>query len=125
MTIREMSEAFEVTPRALRFYESKALLAPYRTGQKRLYTKRDRGRLKLILRGKRFGLSLEEIREILDLYDRGSRNEAQLKRGCEIGRKRLAQLESQRAELDETIAELRVELAWFEDQSARHRPAAK
>ncbi|MCG6903373.1 MAG: MerR family transcriptional regulator, partial [Rhodobacter sp.] len=62
MTIREMCAEFEVTPRTLRFYESKELLSPIREGQRRLFTKRDRGRLKLILRGKRFGFSLEEIR---------------------------------------------------------------
>ncbi|MGA1180756.1 MAG: MerR family transcriptional regulator, partial [Marivivens sp.] len=62
MTIREMCEAFDVTPRTLRFYEAKELIFPFRDGQKRLYSKRDRARLKLILRGKRFGFSLEEIR---------------------------------------------------------------
>lgn len=123
LTIREMCEAFGVTPRALRFYESKELLAPIRTGQKRLYTKRDRGRLKLILRGKRFGLSLEEIGQLLDLYGRDSANEAQLLRCREIGGERLCQLERQRAELDETIVELKVRLAWFEDEYARRREA--
>ena len=68
MTIREMCDAFDVTPRTLRFYESKELLFPERDGQKRLFTRRDRARLKLILRGKRFGFSLEEIRQLLDLY---------------------------------------------------------
>src|SRR6056297_2417478 len=63
MTIREMCDAFDVTPRTLRFYEAKELLFPIREGQKRLFTKRDRARLKLILRGKRFGFSLEEIRQ--------------------------------------------------------------
>lgn len=61
MTIREMCETYDVTPRTLRFYEAKELLFPIREGQKRLFTKRDRARLKLILRGKRFGFSLEEI----------------------------------------------------------------
>jgi DNA-binding transcriptional MerR regulator len=68
MTIREMCDAFAVTPRTLRFYEQKELLFPARIGQKRLFSKRDRARLKLILRGKRFGFSLEEIRQLLDLY---------------------------------------------------------
>ena len=66
LNIREMCEAFDVTPRTLRFYEAKELLFPVREGQKRLFTKRDRARLKLILRGKRFGFSLEEIRQLLD-----------------------------------------------------------
>mgnify|MGYP003631215596 CR=1 FL=1 len=68
MTIRQMCDAFDVTPRTLRFYEAKELIFPIREGQKRLFTKRDRARLKLILRGKRFGFSLEEIRQLLDLY---------------------------------------------------------
>ena len=67
LTIREMCDAFDVTPRALRFYEAKELLFPMRQGQKRLYSRRDRARLKLILRGKRFGFSLEDIRQLLDL----------------------------------------------------------
>lgn len=68
MTIREMCDLFDVTPRTLRFYEAKELIAPIRDGQKRLYTKRDRARLKLILRGKKFGFSLEEIRQLLEMY---------------------------------------------------------
>lgn len=119
MTIRQMCEAFDVTPRTLRFYESKELLSPVRVGQKRLFTKRDVVRLILILRGKRFGLSLEEIRQILNLYGRDGRNEAQLRRSFEVGRERLAQMERQRAELDEAIAELHAELAWREQELAR------
>ena len=69
MTIRQMCDTFDVTPRTLRFYEAKELIFPVRGGQKRLYSKRDRARLKLILRGKRFGFSLEEIRQLLDLYN--------------------------------------------------------
>ena len=67
MTIREMCDLFEVTPRTLRFYEQKELLFPLRDGQKRLFTRRDRARLKRILRGKRFGFSLEDIRQLLEL----------------------------------------------------------
>lgn len=119
MTIREMCETYEVTPRTLRFYESKELLTPIRIGQKRLYTKRDRVRLTLILRGKRFGLSLEEIRQILSLYGRDGRNEAQLRRSLEIGGARLAQMEAQRAELDAAIEELKGELGWREEELAR------
>lgn len=119
MTISEMCAAFNVTPRTLRFYESKELLAPQRIGQRRLYTKRDRARLTLILRGKRFGLSLEEIRQLLDLYARDSTNEAQMRRAAEIARARLAQMEQQRAELEEAITDLKAELAWGDDQLAR------
>lgn len=110
MTIREMCVAFEVTPRALRFYESKELLFPVRNGLQRAYTRSDRVRLKLILRGKRFGLSLEDIRQILAMYNRSGSNEAQLIRAYEIAKERLHQMEAQRAELDVAIDELKVEL---------------
>ncbi|MGG7643764.1 MerR family transcriptional regulator [Rhodovulum sp. YNF3179] len=112
MTIREMCAAFGVTPRTLRFYESKELLFPVREGQKRLFTKRDRARLKLILRGKRFGFSLEEIRQLLDLYDMDDQQITQLTRTYDIAKERLADMERQRAELDEAIAELKQQLDW-------------
>jgi len=112
MTIREMCEAFEVTPRTLRFYESKELLAPIRQGQKRLFTNRDRARLKLILRGKRFGFSLEEIRQLLDLYSMGDQQQTQLRKSYEIGLDRLADMVRQRDELIETIDELQEQLDW-------------
>jgi DNA-binding transcriptional MerR regulator len=111
MTIREMCDAFDVTPRTLRFYEQKELLFPIREGQKRLFTRRDRARLKLILRGKRFGFSLEEIRQLLDLYDAGDQQQTQLTRAYEIARTRLSEMERQRAELDTAIAELREQLS--------------
>ena len=96
MTIREMCETYDVTPRTLRFYEAKELLFPIREGQKRLFTKRDRARLKLILRGKRFGFSLEEIRQLLDLYHMGDQQQTQLARTYEIAQQRLADMEQQR-----------------------------
>ncbi len=114
MTIREMCDAFDVTPRTLRFYESKELLFPVRDGQKRLFTKRDRARLKLILRGKRFGFSLEEIRQLLDLYDMGDQQHTQLARTYDIARERLADMERQRDELTEAIDELKDQLKWGE-----------
>ena len=107
MTIREMCDAFEVTPRTLRFYESKELLFPIREGQKRLFTRRDRARLKLILRGKRFGFSLEEIRQLLDLYYVGDGQETQLSRTLEIAQDRLSDMERQRVELDVAIDDLK------------------
>jgi DNA-binding transcriptional MerR regulator len=112
LTIRQMCDAFDVTPRTLRFYESKELLFPIREGQKRLFTRRDRARLKLILRGKRFGFSLEEIRQLLDLYDRGDQQHTQLSRTCEIARQHLAEMESRRDDLDDAIAELKEQLQW-------------
>ena len=114
MTIREMCDAFEVTPRTLRFYESKELLFPIREGQKRLFTKRDRARLKLILRGKRFGFSLEEIRQLLDLYHMGDQQLTQLTRTYDVARERLADMEAQRDELNEAIEDLKEQLKWGE-----------
>jgi DNA-binding transcriptional MerR regulator len=110
MTIRQMCDAFDVTPRTLRFYEAKELIFPIRDGQKRLYSRRDRGRIKLILRGKRFGFALEEMRQLLNLYDRGDAQEEQLKRTYDAARERLAQMELQREELTEAIEELRAQL---------------
>lgn len=125
-TIREMCDIYDVTPRTLRFYESKELLFPVREGQKRLFTRRDRARLKLILRGKRFGFSLEEIRQLLDLYDRGDRQLAQLTRTIEIAQERLTDMERQREELDEAIIDLREQLDWGSRmiQTLKHKDAA-
>ena len=110
MTIRQMCDAFEVTPRTLRFYEAKELLFPIREGTRRLFTRRDRARLTLILRGKRFGFSLEEVRQILDLYDADPHHVTQLRAACEAGRARLAVLEGERERLDDAIGELRDQL---------------
>ena len=115
LTIRQMCDEFGVTPRTLRFYESKELLSPERRGTHRLYTRRDRARLKLILRGKRFGFSLESIRQLLDLYDTENQNLLQMCRTRELAREKLAELQSQRAELDETIEDLRAQLKWGEE----------
>ncbi|WP_226621989.1 MerR family transcriptional regulator [Alloyangia pacifica] len=114
MTIREMCDLFEVTPRTLRFYEQKELLFPIREGQKRLFTRRDRARLKLILRGKRFGFSLEEIRQLLELYDKGDQQRTQIARSYEIGQERLAEMIRQRDDLTMAIEELKEQLAWGE-----------
>jgi len=111
MTIREMCEAFDVTPRTLRFYEAKELLTPIRVGTRRLFTRRDRARLALILRGKRFGFSLEDIRQTLDLYDRDGGATAQRQKAYELAVARLAEMEAQRSELDLAIADLKAELA--------------
>jgi DNA-binding transcriptional MerR regulator len=112
LTIREMCATFDVTPRTLRFYEAKELIFPIRLGQKRLFTKRDRARLKLILRGKRFGFSLEEIRQLLDLYHMGDSQMTQLSKTFELANKHLADMEAQKAELDEAIGELKEQMAW-------------
>ena len=125
MTIRAMCDAFEVTPRTLRYYESKELLFPIRKGAQRLFTRADRARLTLILRGKRFGFSLEDIRQILAMYNRNGSNEAQLIRACDLAKARLQQMESQRAELDVAIAELKVELVAGAAMIAGFRRAAE
>lgn len=98
----------------MRFYEAKELLFPQRVGQKRLFTKRDRARLKLIIRGKRFGFSLEEIRQLLDLYYKGDDQLSQFEQSYDLACKRLEDLENQRAELDGAITELREQLKWGE-----------
>jgi len=110
LTIRQMCDLFQVTARTLRFYEDKALIAPVREGQKRLYTKREQARVKLILRGKRFGFSLNDIHELLDLYYMGDQQKTQIQRTYDLGKRRLEAMESQRAELDIAIEELKLQL---------------
>jgi DNA-binding transcriptional MerR regulator len=126
LTIREMCDAFNVTPRTLRFYESKELLFPNREGQKRLFTRRDRARLKLILRGKRFGFSLEDIRQLLDLYEMGDQQKTQLHETIKIARQRMSEMSRQRDELGQAISELAEQIGWAEKQldKARHTDAA-
>jgi len=114
MTIREMCDAYDVTPRTLRFYEAKELLFPIREGQKRLFTNRDRARLKLILRGKRFGFPLEDIRQLLDMYDIGDQQRTQISKTCEKGQERLQAMKCQRDDLTEAITDLKEQLLWGE-----------
>lgn len=111
MGIRQMCDAFDVTPRTLRFYESRELLFPQRQGQNRFYGRRDRARLTLILRGKRFGFSLEQIRQLLELYDPAERNITQTEAVIATARDRLADMERQHAELGAAIVELRQQIA--------------
>ncbi len=105
-TIGEVCAEFQVTPRALRFYEAKGLLSPIREGQRRLFTNRDRARLKLILRGKRFGFSLAELKDLLDLYHSGDGQVTQLSATLEAAGRHHAELAAQRDELDRALAEL-------------------
>lgn len=111
LTIGAMCAAYGVTARTLRFYEQKALIQPLREGPRRLYDRRARARLQLILRGKRFGFSLEDIRQLLDMYDRDGTNEAQLQKTHAIAVDRLARMEAQAAELNEAIAHLKQQIA--------------
>jgi DNA-binding transcriptional MerR regulator len=105
-TIGVVCADFGVTPRALRFYESKGLLGPVRDGQKRLFTTRDLARLKLILRGKRFGFSLSEVKDLLDLYDVGDGQVTQLSATLDAAQRHHEELIAQRDELNTAIADL-------------------
>ncbi len=113
-TIRQMCADFGVTPRTLRFYEAKELLFPLRDGQHRHFTRGDQARLKLILRGKRFGFSLEQIRQLLEMYDRDDSELKQLRKTYDIARARLSDMERQRDELTEAISDLKSDLLWAE-----------
>ena len=105
-TITELAREFDITPRAIRFYEDQGLLTPTRAGRARVYTKADRTRLKLTLRGKRLGLSLAEIRELLDMYG-GVRNSApQLQRFLKALAERRAALEQQRRDIEAVLEEI-------------------
>jgi DNA-binding transcriptional MerR regulator len=105
-TIRDLTREFEVTARTLRFYEEKGLLAPERAGQERLYSRRDRARLKYVLMGKCVGFSLEEIRDMLDLYDLGDGQVTQLRVAHGRFIEQIDRLKRQRTEIDRALAEL-------------------
>jgi len=109
-TVTQLCREFDVTPRALRFYESKGLLHPSRQDTRRRFGHRDRARLALILRGKRFGFSLAEIGELLDLYDTGDSQVTQLTRTIETAEQRLSEMRRQRDELEIGIAELQEQI---------------
>ena len=117
-TIRQLCVEFTCTPRALRFYEDKGLLAPARQGLNRVYSYRDRARLKLILRGKRVGLALAEIREIREAYDKRDGAAAQNALALSKFRVRITALEQQREDIDHSIEVLRDACANLEAQLA-------
>ena len=105
-SISELAREFDVTPRAIRFYEDQGLLAPRREGQRRIYTPRDRTRLKLTLRGKRLGLTLAEIRELIDMYEPGRDERPQLERFREVLDTHRKSLLQQRADIEAQLAEI-------------------
>ena len=107
-SIGELATEFDVTPRAIRFYEDHGLLAPRRAGQRRIYSPRDRTRLKLTLRGKRLGLTLSEIRELIDMYEPGRDERPQLKRFLAVLEAHQASLQQQRADIEAQLSELEV-----------------
>ena len=121
-SIRQLCREFEVTPRALRFYEDKGLLAPERRGTTRVYSGRDRARLQLILRGKRTGFSLAEIAELLALYDRQDGGAVQMAASLGKFRERIADLRRQREDIAKAINELETGCAWIEERLAEVRP---
>jgi DNA-binding transcriptional MerR regulator len=121
-SIRQLCREFDVTPRALRFYEDRGLLAPARRGATRVYSSRDRARLQLILRGKRVGFSLAEIGEMLALYDRQDGGAVQMAASLGKFRERVADLRRQRDDLDKAIVELEQGCAWIEERLSEMRP---
>jgi DNA-binding transcriptional MerR regulator len=105
-SISELAREFDITPRAIRFYEDQGLLAPKRDGQRRIYTPRDRTRLKLTLRGKRLGLTLSEIRELIDMYEPGRDERPQLERFLAVLEDHKASLLQQQADIEAQLSEI-------------------
>lgn len=105
-TITELAQEFDITPRAIRFYEDVGLLTPARAGRNRVYTHRDRTRLKLTLRGKRLGLSLQEVKQLVDMYESPSDTSQQLQAFLEVLHAHRQQLEQQLEDIQVTLAEI-------------------
>jgi DNA-binding transcriptional MerR regulator len=106
LTFKEMCSTFDVTPRTLRYYEYIELLQPDREGRSRFYTPREVARMKLIMRGRKFGFSLEDIRQWLDLYDQGPENKVQMESWIKLADGQLEELDNRKSQIDEAIAEL-------------------
>ena len=110
LSISEMCDKFGVTARTVRYYEAKELIFPRRVGHRRLFSKSDCARMKLILRGKRFGFSLEEIRQLLNLYKRGPEQKRQFEATYNLATKRLSDLERKQEELGRIISGLKEQI---------------
>ena len=123
-SITDLCSEFGVTPRALRFYEDEGLIAPERQGLSRIYSWRDRARLAWILRGKRVGFSLAEIKELLDLYDLGDGRQTQRLKTIELCKSRIEAMERQKLDIDATIDELERFIAMVEEAEAQSSPPA-
>jgi DNA-binding transcriptional MerR regulator len=106
-TISELAREFDITPRAIRFYEDQGLLAPRRDGQRRIYTPRDRTRLKLTLRGKRLGLTLSEIKELIDMYEPGRDARPQLERFLAVLESHKSSLLQQQSDIEAQLSEIK------------------
>ena len=105
-SISELAQEFDVTPRAIRFYEDQGLISPRRAGTRRIYTPRDRTRLKLTLRGKRLGLTLSEIRELIDMYEPGRDARPQLERFLAVLESHKVSLLQQRTDIEAQLSEI-------------------
>src|SRR6202165_3807735 len=105
-SISELAREFDITPRAIRFYEDQGLISPRRDGQRRIYTPRDRTRLKLTLRGKRLGLTLSEIRELIDMYEPGRDERPQLERFLAVPESHKASVLQQRTDIEAQLSEI-------------------
>ena len=121
-SIRHLCREFGATARALRFYEDKGLLTPARKGQTRVYDARDRARLKLILRGRRIGFTLQEIQEMLDLYDRKDHNVHQMAVALRRHRAQVEALKQQLEDIEGAIQTAEDACAWMESKLGEHRP---
>jgi DNA-binding transcriptional MerR regulator len=123
-SISELSREFAVTPRALRFYEDKGLLAPKREGMARIYSARERGRLQIILRGKRLGFPLSDIKEIIDLYDLNDGEKTQMTVALKKFKKRLDDLKAQKEDIIYAVSETERGIVWLEERLGITKPKA-
>lgn len=123
-TISELAREFGITPRALRFYEDKDMLHPARDGMARVYSHRDRARVTIIVRMKRLGLALSDIREILDLYGLGDNQRAQKRKMLEKFRNQVREFETQQEDIEVALAELHKGIKWLEGDLDKVGPSS-